>query len=67
MEDSSFPKYIWDPVTEQITIVRTGRVFLDPVTAEPAKLYDHDAAQRFIREQNLSGVVGKLISSEKSN
>lgn len=59
-----FPDYIWNPKDGTLLSLKTGAKFLDPVTAETAVFNDKETVQNFLKEQNLNGIIGELISDE---
>jgi hypothetical protein len=64
LKSDSFPNYLWDPNNKNLTIVRTNKPFLCPTMATPAKFDSLEEAQRFLREQDIKGTIGKLVSSQ---
>jgi hypothetical protein len=61
----NFPAYVWDPKTKEMRIIATNKPFLCSVTVEVAKFDSIEDAQQHLKEHNIDGIVGELISEER--
>lgn len=57
-----WPKYIYNEKTKHLEML-DGTIFLD-CNSEPAIFYSVDQAYRYLKENNIDGLVGRKLNMD---